>query len=454
MKITSSKILKWISTSIALFIIFSCSKDSDLLADYVVGDAESAQLFYGRVQDDIFFSTNESSVILDVLANDGFINSKKVNIIDVTQPTKGSVVINADKTLTYTPTDTIESDVNQDDRTNEEEDVKNELSTTTPPGTVELPASDNTKEEEEEKNEFDSPKQPSQKEEQVDDNFDYKVEITEDDGSVTEQEATVVITKKARDYGVLKAFPTAYGAGAESTGGRGGEVYIVSSLKNSGPGSFRDAVSKSNRYIIFNVSGTIVLTSNLSTSSNNLTIAGQTAPEGGITITKKLLLFNNCNNIIMRHIRFKPEYIPEYISPGNNKNTGYDALNINNITNSIFDHVSVAWGGDEAVSIVGKSNRVTYQYGLIMDSHKGMILGDSRGDPNILSDNMTLYKTAFINSGYRFPNVEALRSESINNVVHNWDSRLNIVSHRDNIRFNEINNYYPTRTEIYPGARS
>src|SRR5437660_534701 len=77
------------------------------------------------------------------------------------------------------------------------------------------------------------------------------------------------------------AFPGAVGFGAPATGGRGGAVYHVTTLADSGTGSFRDAVSASNRVIVFDVGGYVQLSSPVSVKSN-LTIAGQTAPGGGI----------------------------------------------------------------------------------------------------------------------------------------------------------------------------
>lgn len=97
------------------------------------------------------------------------------------------------------------------------------------------------------------------------------------------------------------AFPGAEGGGKYATGGRGGSVYYVTNLNDSGAGSFRDAVSKPNRIVLFKVGGTIELKSDVPIQSN-ITIAGQTAP-GGAGITLKNYKVGLCgSNIIMRYI--------------------------------------------------------------------------------------------------------------------------------------------------------
>src|SRR5262249_35082619 len=100
------------------------------------------------------------------------------------------------------------------------------------------------------------------------------------------------------------AFPGAEGFGALATGGNGGEVYHVTNLDDSGPGTFRDAVSHPNRTIVFNVGGTIHLESNVIASSD-LTILGQTAPGDGITLYGRSISFSGCTNIIVRYLRIR-----------------------------------------------------------------------------------------------------------------------------------------------------
>ena len=86
------------------------------------------------------------------------------------------------------------------------------------------------------------------------------------------------------------AFPGAEGAGRFSTGGRGGDVYEVTTLANSGAGSIVDAVSKGNRTIVFRVSGTIDLGGVILRPKSNTTIAGQTAPGDGICLKGRIYI--------------------------------------------------------------------------------------------------------------------------------------------------------------------
>ncbi len=138
----------------------------------------------------------------------------------------------------------------------------------------------------------------------------------------------------------LLAFPGAEGFGRYTTGGRGGEIYHVTNLNDSGTGSLRDAISKSNRIIVFDVSGVINLKSRLVFKSNQ-TILGQTAPGEGIQIYGDGVSFSNAHNLIVRYLR---------IRMGVNGSSGKDAAGSADSTHDqIFDHLSVLWGKDESV---------------------------------------------------------------------------------------------------------
>ena len=226
------------------------------------------------------------------------------------------------------------------------------------------------------------------------------------------------------------AFPTALGAAAHATGGTLGDVYHVTNLNDTGSGSFRDAVSVGNRTIVFDVSGTINLATILYITVDNLTIAGQTAPEGGIAITGKNVYIRDNDNIILRYVYFRPVF---------NSSASIDALNAYNVTNLIVDHCSISWGGDEAFSITGASSNITVQNTILGESKTAMLAGDSN---NPISFNYSIINNLFYNISHRFPNVNALRTDVINNVVHNWQSRICVISAHDNVRLNQIANYY------------
>ncbi|WP_299336515.1 T9SS type A sorting domain-containing protein [uncultured Psychroserpens sp.] len=231
------------------------------------------------------------------------------------------------------------------------------------------------------------------------------------------------------------AFPTASGAGAYATGGRGKPVYKVTNLNNSGSGSFRQALEDTRDtdggIITFEVSGTINLTSQIYfTNQDNITIAGQTAPEGGITIANYRLRFQNVNNLIMRYIRIRPGYSP-YPS------TEIDAFEIFNCSNYIIDHCSFSWGTDEAADS-GNGSNYTWQRNLFAESNKtGMIMG---GEPQ-LSENLSFINNMFYNCSHRFPNFQSNgRVDVINNVVWNWRTRMSVP--QGGFQANHVNNYY------------
>src|SRR4030042_292863 len=113
-----------------------------------------------------------------------------------------------------------------------------------------------------------------------------------------------------------KAFTTAEGFGCMATGGRGGQVVEVTTLKDSiSPlitGSLRWALKQYDGQpitVVFRVSGIINLkggtTGELRCKRNNWTLAGQTAPGDGICIMGNKVNFGGSTNLIIRHLRFR-----------------------------------------------------------------------------------------------------------------------------------------------------
>ncbi|KAG6867029.1 hypothetical protein C0991_003946 [Blastosporella zonata] len=205
----------------------------------------------------------------------------------------------------------------------------------------------------------------------------------------------------------LLAFPGAEGFGAQSTGGRGGSVYIVTNLNDSGAGSFRDAVSQSNRIVVFAVGGLITITDRIVVSSH-VTIAGQTAPGQGITVYGNGISYSAASNTITRFIRFRM---------GTTGDSGKDGITIANGENMIFDHVSVSWGRDETFSINGDVSNVTISDSIIaqgLETHScgGLIQTDG---------GVSIIRSLYIDNKTRNPKVKGV-NEFVNNVVYNWGS--------------------------------
>ncbi|KAI4522141.1 polysaccharide lyase family 1 protein [Schizophyllum commune Tattone D] len=203
----------------------------------------------------------------------------------------------------------------------------------------------------------------------------------------------------------LEAFPGAEGFGAQATGGRGGSVYVVTNLNDTGDGSFRDAVSESHRIVVFAVGGIINIDSRI-VVKNDITIAGQTAPGDGITIYGNGLSYSNADNTITRYIRYRM---------GRGGDSGKDGITIADGANMIFDHVSVSWGRDETFSINGDVSNVTIQDSIIAQG----LQTHSCGGLMQTTGGLSIFRTLYADNKTRNPKVKGV-NDFTNNVVYNW----------------------------------
>ncbi|MGB8226782.1 MAG: hypothetical protein WCE45_07990 [Sedimentisphaerales bacterium] len=173
----------------------------------------------------------------------------------------------------------------------------------------------------------------------------------------------IVISFLAANAIAIPAFPGAEGYGAVATGGRGGVVYEVTNLSDSGTGSLRAALNhNTTRTIVFRVSGTIHLTSNLSLYYGNVTIAGQTAPGDGICIANGSL-YAGYTNVIIRYIRCRlgDQW------PNGSDNDDTDATWGRYGDKIILDHVTASWSVDETFSYYLNQN-FTAQWCMMTES--------------------------------------------------------------------------------------
>ena len=226
------------------------------------------------------------------------------------------------------------------------------------------------------------------------------------------------------------AFPGAEGYGKYTIGGRGGDVYEVTNLNESGEGSLRVAVEASGpRTVVFRVSGTIDLKKALRIKKPFITIAGQSAPGGGICIKGYPLLID-ADEVIIRHIR---------VRLGDGSGEATDAISARYIKNLIIDHVSAGWSVDEAVSIYHSEN-VTVQWCLIAESmYKSNHGKGHHGFGGIWGSNYSSYHHNLLaHHSSRNPRFASGcgNTDYRNNVLYNWgyDSCYGGRSSRTGIR--------------------
>ena len=243
----------------------------------------------------------------------------------------------------------------------------------------------------------------------------------------------------------IPAFPGAIGGGRYSFGGRGGKVFVVTSLADSGPGTLREACETGGaRIVVFNVAGEIRLERPIHVRAPYISIYGQTAPGDGVVITGQSLLIDT-HDVIIRYMRFRRGSMDVAFRD--------DACGGNGLGNIIYDHCSASWGLDEVMSMyrhvyARKANgygeklptvNITIQdcifaEGLDLYNHGfGASIGghNSLFARNLFANNISRNPSIAMNGGFNF----------VNNVLFNWWNRS--IDGGDNTScFNIVNNYF------------
>lgn len=254
----------------------------------------------------------------------------------------------------------------------------------------------------------------------------------------------------------VPAFPGAEGGGAISSGGRGvgGVVIPVTNLFDSGVGSLRACVEKSGpRTCVFRVGGTIQLQSTLRINNPFLTIAGQTAPGGGITLSGKLLdrsyvMITNASNMVIRYIRLRHGFTT------NGDNLGGNLLVAAGSNNSIVDHVSSSWNMDEGIGTNSNASglrNVTFSYDLQAEplaAHPTQLFSANTGVFDI-----DFHHNLVMNGNHRVPLVRDITGRFASNLLYNHSYFWTQIS-GSSAKIDVIGNKYvagPRYGQVRPG---
>ena len=225
------------------------------------------------------------------------------------------------------------------------------------------------------------------------------------------------------------AFPGAEGFGRYAQGGRGGDVYAVTNLNDSGLGSLREGIRSATgpRTIVFETSGTIELKSRLVLDKSAITIAGQTAPGDGITLKDFTFQIKGATNVIVRYLRVRLG--DEHKAVG--AKGGDDALNTDDIDRLILDHCSLSWAIDGTHDL-RRGGNVTVQWCILSEALNRSLHSKVEhamcASYRDLSGNISLHHNLFSTCRDRHPTLGSAQQppqhivDFRNNVIYNWSA--------------------------------
>ncbi len=258
------------------------------------------------------------------------------------------------------------------------------------------------------------------------------------------------LNKKFYDpYGKRIAFEGAQGFGAYSKGGRGGQVYYVTSLESDKKkeGTLRYGIDKKTRplTILFKVSGNIDMEGDVHKIENGrLTIDGSTAPGKGVCLINGGLQIQDARHVIIRYIRIRPKIV-------NDK----DSLSISGTCKHIMiDHCSCSWASDEILSVFADcANRVTIQWCYIYEAfgdvnyeHRfgSLLVPGAGGKVSFLCNLYAHNDSRNPRTGNKDDATDTCRLDFRNNVTYNWGNTAvyNGQSEDTPSRLNFVNNVF------------
>jgi pectate lyase len=227
------------------------------------------------------------------------------------------------------------------------------------------------------------------------------------------------------------AFPEVQGGGAESVGGRGGIVMEVTNLNDTGSGSLRACLEASGpRTCVFRVSGLITGKSRMQISNPYITIAGQTAPGGGIVVggptQQGEQIFISTHDVVIRYLTYDGNN-PTTVTGPDGGTVGFE-LASGNIYNVVLDHLSGRWWGNKPFLALsndaGNVHDITYQWIMCYEPNAGHPVGpmaDATSGSARQSVNIDWHHSFFANTGHRLPLVDVGSMRWVNNIVYNWN---------------------------------